>query len=383
MPITPMQGECFSDCPLMAALASIAWVNRLFIANNISGPDANGNYKFTFWDYGPNNPMTPTTMGQNVGLNGQINPVDQYGNPTGIKTYVTVGPQVLLDSNSRFSDPNGTFYGAGSSNANEVWPALFERAYAKFCYYENGLTPSAGALSCTNGVDANGNPIHIISGPDPTFTDVLNLGNNPANPSQNLWGGNAGVGLMYLTGRNCFQLNSSATTFTVPQNSHVTSGANGTSLYNFVKVGFCSTTFGRNKTRYPLVAWTYPNGCQTGGVQYNTNASLGILASHCYSILGTFDSTNGCINNHSYIVLRTTFGLSDPTALTNVSPSGNGLWSYDDVGFQMGSTPQYPPGNAPRIPQTLDLSKPTDAIFGLDQAVFSNYFESIGWVEGY
>ena len=382
-----MQGESFSNCPLMAALDSIAWVNRMFIVNNIFGPDSNGNYTFTFWDYGQNTTTSSNnTMGMDIALNGAINPVNQNNNSAGVKTYVTVSPQVLLDSNSNFSDPYGTFYGAGSSNTNEVWPALFERAYAKFCYYENCLTPTAGALSCTNGVDANGNPTHIISGPDPNYTDVLNLANNPAYSGQNLWGGNAGVGLMYLTGCNCFQLSTTSASFTVPQNSHVSAGANGTSLYNFIKIGFCSETtvvYGKNKTRYPLVAWTYPNGCQLGGVQYNTNASLGIVPSHCYAILGVFDPTNGCANSHHYIVLRTTFGLSDPTAQVNVSPSGNGLWKYWDARFPIGSTGKFPPNTSGKLPQTLDLSLSGDAIFGLDQAVFSNYFQSIGWAEGY
>ena len=149
-----MQGESFSNCPLIAALASIAWVNRMFIVNNMYGPDAHGNYTFTFWDYGVgvHNPLTVNSQMGGVHLNGVINPVDGGGNPTGVRTIVPVSPQVLLDAAGNFSDPNpgGTFYGAGSSNANEVWPALFERAYAKFCYYENGIPlPSGGApLAC-------------------------------------------------------------------------------------------------------------------------------------------------------------------------------------------------------------------------------------------
>ena len=105
-----MQGESFSNCPLMAALDSIAWVNRMFIVNNIFGPDSNGNYTFTFWDYGQNTTTSSNnTMGMDIALNGAINPVNQNNNSAGVKTYVTVSPQVLLDSNSNFSDPYGTF----------------------------------------------------------------------------------------------------------------------------------------------------------------------------------------------------------------------------------------------------------------------------------
>ncbi len=363
----------------MAALASVRWVNRMFIVNNTYGPDASGNYHFTFWDYGVGNPMTTTdTMGGIVGLYGVINPVSGAGDPTGVRTIVTVSPQVLLDSMGKFSDPAGTFYGAGSCYANEVWPALFERAYAKFCYYENGLTPSSGPLTCAPGTDPNGNPAQIISGADPTYADLLALG-NPA-IMQNYWGGNAGIGLVYLTGRNCFQVSTTSAIFTVPPYSHVSAGAAGPSLYTFIKNGFCSAATGLRKTRYPLVAWTYPPGGALGGVSYNTSASLGIVASHCYSILGTFDANNGCTNGHSYIVLRTTFGLSDPTALPNVAPAGCGTYMYGDLGFPIGSTPASAAAGAT---QTLNLSTLTDAIFGLDATQFSNYFQSIAWAEGY
>src|SRR5208283_5461025 len=379
---TPMQGESFSNCPLMAALASTWWVNRMFIVNNSWLPDAHGNYTFTFWDYGVGNPMTTsTTMGGLVILSGVINPVNGAGSPTGVRTIVPVSPQVLLDAAGNFSDPSpgGTFYGAGPSNANEVWPALFERAYAKFCYYEYGIAlPSTGAfLTCAAGVDPNGNPVQILTGADPTYSDVLNLGNDPANPMKNQWGGNAGVGLAYLTGRNCFQLSTTLAAFAPPTTySHVPAGAASPSLYTFIKNAFCSAATGQRKTRYPLVAWTYANGSQLGDVTFNTNASLGIVASHCYSILGTFDATNGCTNGHSYIVLRTTFGLSDPTAQPNVAPNGCGLWTYGDLGFQIWSTPA---SGAAGAVKTLNLSTLTDAIFGLDATQFSNYFQSIAW----
>jgi len=386
-----MQGESFSNCPLMAALASTWWVNRMFIVNNSWLPDAHGNYTFTFWDYGVGNPMTAsTTMGGLVILSGVINPVNGAGSPTGVRTIVPVSPQVLLDAAGNFSDPSpgGTFYGAGSSNANEVWPALFERAYAKFCYYEYGIAlPSTGAfLTCAAGVDPNGNPVQILTGADPTYSDVLNLGNDPANPMKNQWGGNAGIGLAYLTGMNCFQLSTTLANFAPPAHSNIPAGAGSSSLYTFIKNGFCSETtlvYGKYKTKYPLVAWTYANGSQLGGVSYNTNASLGIVACHCYAILGVFDAT-ATTNKKSYIVLRTTFGQSDPTKQVNVSPVNNGLWKYWDARFPIGLTGgQYPPNTATKLPQTLDLSILGDAVFGLDQAVFSNYFQSIGWAEGY
>jgi hypothetical protein len=364
---TPMQGECFPNCPLMAALDAITWVNRQFIPNNITGP-TNNNYTFTFWDYGIDNSMTVNnSMPGTVSLNGPITPVSNGTPITPVKAQVSVGNQVLLDANNRFSDPNGTFYGAGSNNANEVWPALFERAYAKFCYYENGMTPSTGALIGTKNANIN-----TITGSDPAYSDLQTLG---ANPPTNYWGGNAAIALAYLTGLNSFQLSTTLGAFNVPEYSSLPSSVNSTSLYTFIKAAFCSYSVGLRKTQLPLVAWTYENGSQ-----FSSLPSQGILASHCYAILGTFDSTNGCTNGHSYIVLRTTFGLSDPLALTSVAPSGCGSWEYKDLGFVLGNTTQ---SGLSAVAKTLNLSTPTDAIFGLDATVFSNYFQAIGWCEGF
>ena len=110
------------------------------------------------------------------------------------------------------------------------------------------------------GVDPNGNPVQILTGADPTYADILNLGNDPANPMKNLWGGNAGVGLVYLTGKNCFQLSTTLAAYAPPLYSHTPAAAASPSLYNFIKLGFCSETgvvYGLYKTKYPLVAWTY------------------------------------------------------------------------------------------------------------------------------
>ena len=381
---TPKQGQCFSNCPLMAALDSIAWVNRKFIVNNITGPDAGGNYTFTFWDYGQNNPMTgvlgmmstnSTNIGANVPLNGVLNPVLNNA-ACCTKAQVTVSGQVLLDGGGNFSDGNGIPYGAGSSIANEMWPALFEKAYAKFCFYENNMPLLGGIyLNSVHGHDANGNPVNIINGPDPSYADLLMLGNGPAAPATNYWGGNAGIGLAYLTGRLCFQYSTAAAAYAVPELSHLPAGAAGNSLYNFIKAGFCSAAQGNHKTRWPLVAWTYP-----AGNQFNPDSTQGIVAGHCYAILGTFDAANGCNDGNKYIVLRTTYGLSDPLALAQTAPAGTG-WQYNDEGFPFPGTAAAPAAGGAL--KNLNLTILTDAIFGLNAAVFSNYFQSIAWAETY
>ena len=375
---TPLQGISFANCPLIAALASVAWVNRKFIIDNISGPDANGNYTFTFWYYMTSSAAAGATADPasstciSVSLSGLLNTVDANNNPAGIKTYVTVAPQVLLDSNARLYNASGMFYGAGSGITNEIWPALFERAYGKFCFFVNGISPAAGALQCTKGNDAKGNTTYTITGPDPSYADLANL-------TMPQWGGNAGISLMYLTGRNCFQLSTTAASFTVPQYSRIPTNVNSTSLYTFIKGAFCAearitVTYGVYKTRYPLVAWT-----SFSGSQYSATT---IRAGHCYSVLGVFDSLNGSLNKKSYIILRDTFGLDPDASLTGVSPDGNGSWKYADARFPIGATTQYPVGTGVKFPQYLNLSQ-KDGIFGLDQSVFSTYFPSIGWAEGY
>ena len=73
--------------------------------------------------------------------------------------------------------------GAGSSNVNEIWPALYEKAYAKFMMYKAQI-PSHEKLNAAG----NPSPLQIgdLANPamDPNFGEVQNL-------TQVQWGGNA------------------------------------------------------------------------------------------------------------------------------------------------------------------------------------------------
>jgi hypothetical protein len=396
-----MQGQFFSNCPCISALASLAWVNRQFIANNVTpntttnpatGAVTTNSYSIIFCDYGVNNSV-------------------QLPNNTALGTpiTVTVSPQVIL-AGGAMSNNNGP-YGAGSSNANEIWPAIYERAYAKFLMYEYGLTRQGAAapMSAANLTDIT---------QDPSFTDLWNLGNGPL---RNYWGGNGAYALMYLTGLQCFTLNTSATSFPTSTTGGVTGNigtaanaassataaasaiASGTplasmsGLYAYIESGLCSEVtkvYGMYKTRYPVTATTYAQAALSpnpGAVTYSNST---IVAGHNYSVLGVFDAPNGL----HYIILRTTFGSNinypNPTFGSVASgqwsapPNGTGLAPYDAEFLMQGgvvSGPQYPTSNrAPKLPMTFNFSPTTpNGIFALEQGAFINYFQSIGWAQGY
>jgi hypothetical protein len=367
----PVQGQYFPNCSFISALASITWVNRNFILNNSNSlnPNASGNYSFTFWDYGPGTLLTLPTSGA--------------GNPV----TVTVSPNVLLDGGNQFSNASG-FYGAGSSNANEVWPALYERAYAKFCYYENGITqPSTGqVLTAANLTN---------TACDPTFSDVQSL-------TAVQWGGNGGIALAYLTGLPCVSL---ITTQALPVittggiSGIVGTGANGQpssataanasaggkpltsmcSLYSYLKAGFCNYSAanfqGINKTAYPLIATTWASAAASPNSGYVTYGGGSLIAGHGYSILGVLQATSGG-NTYYYIVLRTTFGSNSP-----IPPGSSGVatntWPYYDAQFAMGTTVPYQPTSPKATSVTLPVT--ANSIFAMEQGAFINYFQSIAW----
>lgn len=389
-----MQGQFYANCPFISALASLAWINRNFIKSNISGPDGNGNYTFTFYDQGVNSGVTL--------------PNSNLGTPV----QVTISPQVLLDNSGAgaISNANGS-YGAGSFYANEYWPALYELAYAKFCYYENGLQLQGQNLTLAG---------NSITGPTPAFSDLWALANNTVG---NYWGGNGAYVLMYLAPLHCFTLTpltapghfaamggvtgvtataANAASSAISVSSASASGKPTTSmsgLYTFIEIGLCSETSildGMYKTRYPCVATTYASAAQSPNPAAVTYSNTTIVPNHDYSILGVFDAPNG----YHYLILRNTFG-ANPNYPNPSFPNpifGNvatGAWSYYpttnqpgpyDAMFPIGTTTQYP-ANASRnsrIPLAITLSSTTpNGIFGLEQGAFINYFTSIGWAQGY
>ena len=166
----PLQGQ-LCNCPFMAGLASLTWVNKTYIQKMVTGPDAKNYYTITFWDYPGTSNMVSLLAGASS------NPVDANGNPVApVAVPVTVNAITRLqDENFKTGDGNG-YYGAGCTVAGELWPVIFEKAYAKFCLYKKN------ALAMSALQDGNIDPDAISS------------------LSKDDWGGNAVAAMMYMTG---------------------------------------------------------------------------------------------------------------------------------------------------------------------------------------
>lgn len=297
---------------------------------------------------------------------------------------VVVNGTIALNGTNKMVDPNTNMsYGAGSSNSNEIWPALYEKAYAKFILYQYGLI-SASQLQSTSA--------------DPTFCQVCGL-------TSVQWGGNAGIALAYLTGLPCYSYSTASSSFSPMGN--LTCSAQG-NIFSYIKTGFCGQTapvYGVRKTMYPLVAWTYPSESASPAGLYNATSnpsgiqysSSSILPNHCYPILGIFEPTISGSTAH-YIVLGTTFGGPNPNPNVPVnnfinivqnanSQNGNNISSstcYDAL-FQLGTAPSngFYPYTASQKPRNINIPL-SNGMFGLEgMTTFQKYFQAIAWAQGF
>jgi hypothetical protein len=377
---TPLQGECLQNCPFIAALQSVAWTNRNFIINYVSAGPLSGSHSFSFWDY-PAVAYPPPVPLPPAGSGCQINSVAALG--TAVQTQVVVSDTIALDYAGKPIDPNSNmYYGAGSSNTGEIWPSLYEKAYAKFCLYKNKIPILAN----------NNMPLQSGDLTDPT-KDPLFSEIQPLTKPQ--WGGNAGIGLMYLTGLPCwtYSLKNAVSFSSIGGLSCGTQG----NIYPYIRSGFCYQTtipYGVYKTRYPLVAWTYTSEAQSPaglydakanptGIQYSPSS---IMVDHCYPILGVYEPTISGATAH-YIVLGTTFGRPNPDPnvpvpnYINIVQAPNfPSWNCFDGLFPIGAAPSYPPAGRPSVIATNF----TNGIFGIEgMTTFQKYFAAIGWAQGY
>lgn len=211
----PIQGAVTPSCSLIAALASLAWVYPQGIKiNTLEIPFFNAS------------------------------------------THASAGMTTITKS---FWMEGTTFIHAHSSDAGEIWPAIYEKAYAKW---------KNGAEIC----------------------DISLLGSTK-------WPGNGVTALVELTG------------WQDPGNTYSTASSSASATYTNIVNNYCAPP-GAGTTsyqvKYPGAAWT------TAG-----NPSKGIPANHEYSILGVY--TKGGIQ---YIVLRNPKGANPPSSdLLDTSPS--------------------------------------------------------------
>ena len=224
----PVQGKYLLNCSLIAAFSSLAWKGK--ITTQPAGPKIT--YSFQFY------------------------------NPNKLQTVDGMTPL----------DGSGKLLHAKSDTENEIWPALYEKAY--YMWLDNINVPSGRPNYCT-----------YAGGQDPVTV------------------------LKQLTGRNVSQK---------PATPLVALTA-----FNNIDAFCVNLVSNTNRViQSPAVAWTYDNGAQ-----YSDNT---ISAKHTYSLLGVAGKKDAQGNwTDRYVVLRNPYGKvrGDPTGFPAGSLYTAALWS--------------------------------------------------------
>lgn len=218
----PIQGG-IGNCYFIAPLSSVAWTRPYIIAQK----------------------TRPTDTAQSR----FVDMIEFYNNLEREWQKVEVSEAIPMLSND-------IYYFAHSTEPGEIWPAIYEKAFARWRPVTD--TP-----------------------PRPMGSDRPNI------PS--LAGGNAMHALEQLTGLTPQRFSNSALT---ESNIWITIVKN------------CEN----RRTFNPMVAWTYATG-QNMNLSY---ANTRIAANHCYSILGWHR-----VNNINYVVLRNPWGHTEPSISTD------------------------------------------------------------------
>jgi hypothetical protein len=320
-----MQGPLFKNCHLIAALSSLAWINNNFF------PDLGetSSYLYSFCDPDPD--------------------LSRY--PAGTNTPV----QVTVSVNSKiFMDNSTGIWCEASSKAPETWPAMWEKAFAKFCMFKIKKNISFNNLN--------------NAAVDPDFSTLSNGSD---------WGGNPVTVLKYLANNSVRNY-----PFLTTAGAFSYSCYSATNPYDFIK-SLCDYTpmignravagiglLNGAKVKYPMGAWTYynetvANRATNKNIVYNSST---ISADHCYSILGIYEN-----NGSRYIVLRNSYGAADP----NLTSLGPGPWIFYNRQYSIGNLTTVT-DTAPRG-TSMNLSA-SDGIFALDATRFNDYFEGFGLI---
>ena len=325
----PIQG-IYQNCHFIAALMSVAWVNYEFIRDMKNPPSWHiwtdpSNITITFW-YSPD-PDTPFTSSQQVCINSQL----EY-------------------------EPYPLQCGSRSLTQYEIWPSLYEKAYAKFRQWLicQGYAPPIPSGSYTMSDD-----------------DVVNPAVNPSSPKDmpsEHWGGNSLIALAHLTGGVYLNNYRYVTDQTVKKCANV----DNTDIYDIIKKCFCSYFAGKygQKTMVPVTAWTYAEDqyLPVGGSFTGT----GIAANHAYAVLGIWAS-----GTKKYIVMRDTYA-ADPSGSATFA---SGTWSWTDREYDLTHYNAGVLGLVGVMPTAKTLSfSVTDGVFGLLDTDFKKYIEVVSWV---
>jgi hypothetical protein len=321
-----IQSSNFKNCHLIAALSSLAWINNDFFSTNknqarifskiLDEKNKIIGYSYKFWNKDTNSYISPVNVNLDIFMDDKVIAKDQ-SNWCGAKS-------LLLES----------------------WPAMYEKAFAKYCLYKfkQYLT-----LDDLKNKDVN-----------PEF-GKLPLGSD--------WGGNPVNDLYYLTGSSLkpFPIYTTDKKFDI------------TTIYAYIKSLCNPLVMGRaiatgvtngSKTKYPMGAWTYKDeaaALEKTGIKITYDTAT-IVADHCYSILGVYE--NG---GSQYIIMRNPFGYKDPDP--GSYPVGKGTWVFMNTRSVIGNIVTTADLKADKL--DLGLS---DGIFAFDAKEFVNYFEGFGHI---
>lgn len=303
----PVQGYA-CDCYFIAALSSVAWTCRSFVIKQDETTNP-GYYTILFFDDSAS-PSVSVTIGVSKKL-----PV----NGSDVRVYAT------------------------SSTANETWPSVYEKAYAKF-WKNLGSNQSSYLFDTLTQAEL----------------DSLCLGGNPL------------ASLLHITqpwGYTQKKVKYTAVDY-----------ADATAVWTAIN-GLTNGT----KTKFPMVAFTYDDAAAAASAlgmaqeswlqKWEDYQNTKIVKAHSYSILGTYQG-----GGKQYIVLRNPFGPAggDPAISSNLLYTGS--WSYTIKYYKPLGAVNFALGPARGERSPLNLSLP-DGIFALEAEAFRAYFKTFGWVE--
>ncbi len=239
----PIQG-CLPDCYFIAAISALAWMAKL---PSYTSPA----YTYTFYSIPP--------------LGGAPNPTPS----------IQMTGQLPLDSNGQ---PIHARSNTWSPAAAEIWPGVYEKAYAAWAYRQSsGTTSDCPPYSSI----CSGNPISTLSN---------------------------------ITGRTGYEFKTKDL-----KNDPI-------AIFNKIRDVACAATIAQDrKTKYPTVAYTYQT-TPASGSSYSDDT---IVANHSYSVLGireVKDALGSVIQRH--IILRNPFGQKnhDPANLPSTDVVTTGSW---------------------------------------------------------